>query len=257
VPVFITEGMQLRIPVGGLTLGLDASGGMTSSLVLEVRIDFWPYWLDIGLEHATQAAAERQRLIGRNDAMPADIASALGAECRAGMVAVVAAAITLDALYATVRQLGRNEQLEARWANARTPRHARISETLRRQFTTSNDQARRLHTMVQELFKFRDWAVHPPADFKQPVLHDDLGQGVEWRFVAFGAPNAAKAVRNSALIIQHCIDHPRPGSTAAWCEAARSTFAPRWERVTAQLAVDGDAPDQPTQTVARNDAGAA
>ena len=98
----------------------------------------------------------------------------------------------------------------------RTPRHARISETFRRLFVTSNPEARRLHAIVQQLFKFRDWAVHPPADFRRPVPHDALGEGVEWRFVAFGAPNALVAVQNAAVVIRHCVDHPRQGAAAAW-----------------------------------------
>jgi hypothetical protein len=51
-----------------------------------------------------------------------------------------------------------------------------------------------ISTPTSSLFRFRDWAVHPPADFRQPVLHPDLQVGVDQRFLAFSSLNADRAV---------------------------------------------------------------
>jgi hypothetical protein len=51
-----------------------------------------------------------------------------------------------------------------------------------------------LRSLVKQLFRFRDWAVHPPANFSAPIRHEILGTGVEWRFVAFRAQAALGSV---------------------------------------------------------------
>jgi hypothetical protein len=47
---------------------------------------------------------------------------------------------------------------------------------------------------VQEIFKFRDWAVHPGNRFRNPGYRDDVDVGVDWHFVAFRASNSVAAV---------------------------------------------------------------
>jgi hypothetical protein len=100
-----------------------------------------------------------------------------------------------------------------------------------------NDQAKRLHESVRTLFRFRDWAVHPPAEFRSPIRHDILGSGVEWRFVAFSSRNAKNAVWTAADIIHHCLTSPRPerASLAKWCENAKQRMEERWDRAKAEF----------------------
>lgn len=72
---------------------------------------------------------------------------------------------------------------------------------MRRTFKVSNVEARQLHEVTASVFRFRDWAVHPPADFRQPLQHDLMDVAVEWRFVAFRSSNACSAAGAAALLI--------------------------------------------------------
>ena len=236
--VFIAEGMGLRIPVGGLSIGVDDSGGFTSNLTLEVRLDIWPYWLDIGMDHAVEALSTRQGLIEAAQGPDETKSSLLEAECKTGMVAIAAAAFALDAFYeATRNALPGMDALVATWNKSGTARHARVSETLRRAFRVNDQQVAKLRQQVKELFKFRAWAVHPPAGYREPVLHDVLRVGVEWRFVAFSATNARRAIVGATNTIAQCLGAPRSQDQGfrSWCESALVRVGPRIERSKVEL----------------------
>ena len=51
-----------------------------------------------------------------------------------------------------------------------------------------------LRQALQTLYRFRDMAVHPSGSSAQVVLHPDLHQGTDWRFVAFSYENAVQLV---------------------------------------------------------------
>jgi hypothetical protein len=125
------------------------------------------------------------------------------------------------------RVLRGNQELSARHRRTQglveqsgNPRHARVTETLRRAFYFDNKQAKNLRRMVATYFRFRGWAVHPPADYRTPQLHDLLRVGVEWRFAAFSAPNAREAVLGVTHAIAHGLRVPRSHGRefVEWCE---------------------------------------
>lgn len=234
--VFISEGMQLRIPEGALQIRVDEDGSLSSPPVhFEVRLDVWPYWLDVGLEHALAALHARGELEGRASEQTGQwTAELLEKECRAGMVAIASAAFALDALYASlVEAVSGFDELQAQWREKQTPRHARVFEALQRSFKMGNTGARQASEVVQTIYRFRDWAVHPPGDYRAPLHHDVLDVGVEWRFVAFSGVNASRAVRSAASLIRQCVDLPRESRPALsqWCDAVRPKIATRWDRI--------------------------
>ena len=164
----------------------------------------------------------------------------LARECKAGMVAMAAAGIALDNFYAVIQPyVPSYDALEARFRSARTARHRRISETMRRTFKVSPGGAKRLHDIVRQLFEFRDWAVHPPAGFRPAVHHDYLDEGVEWRFVAFRSSNAASAAFLSTSLIDQSIHAPRPRNKPllAWCEGHTERSRLRLARARSELGV--------------------
>ncbi len=235
--IFIPEGMVLRI---ALTIGEGEDGNLTSSSTSEVALDVWPMWLDVALEHAVQAAQVRSELqaavraAGDAGLEGETQAALMTAECQAGMVSIAAAAFALDNFYSAVRGFVPGiATLAAQWANANTARHRRISESLRRTFRVTNEGAKSRRREVHEVFRFRDWAVHPPADFRAPLKHDLLDSGVEWRFVAFGASNAVRAAGTATAIIAQCIDAPRAGNDelVKWCSEREAIIEPRMARV--------------------------
>ena len=106
----------------------------------------------------------------------------------------------------------------------RTEPHARsrISETLIRAFKITHTGRAVLRKNLEEMFKFRDYAVHPPARFREPIMHPELGVGVEWRFIAFTASGSITAIRVALSIIKQCMHAPQSKheELAEWSEAS-------------------------------------
>jgi hypothetical protein len=220
VGVFISKGMRLRVPAGGLTISIGDDGQPMADLVFEVSLDMWPSWLEIASTHAAAADDARSRLVAADRADGEAIGALLAEECREGMVAMAAAAIAIDAFYGSMRERVDLSSLDAKWT-ADTPRTARVFEGIRRAFVMTNTQAGKCRRVIREIYKFRDWAVHPPASFSKPVKHDLLEVGVEWRYVAFGAPNAVWAAANARDLIRACLLRPRPtANLGGWPEEA-------------------------------------
>jgi hypothetical protein len=202
------------------------------------RLDIWPWWLDIGIDHAKQALASRGRLLAVAGGPEEKKGHALESECKAGMVAVSAAAFALDAFSETTRNYvpGMDELIRA-WNKAGTSRHARVTETLRRGFRSDNQEAKKLRRMVGTYFRFRGWAVHPPADYRKPFFHDLLRVGLEWRFAAFSALNAREAILGVTNAIAQCLRMPRSHGSdfIEWCERVRPEADARKIRCAEQL----------------------
>lgn len=49
--VFITRGMGVGIPAGGLVIGTGPDGKNSASIHIQVALDMCPYWLEIAVEH--------------------------------------------------------------------------------------------------------------------------------------------------------------------------------------------------------------
>jgi hypothetical protein len=242
--VFLSDGMSLRIPAGGLTIAVGNDGAPSAStLRFEVMLDVWPFWLDVALEHAASAVRARSRLEALalrsgTDTLEKHHADPLVRECKAGMVAISAAAFALDNFYAVVQPFCPGfAELRKEFERAGTARHAQISETLRRTFQVRAKEVRRLGATIEEIFKYRNWAVHPPAEFREPVRHDLFNVGVEWRFVAFRATNAVAVTRNSTSLIDQCVNSPRRNNAALvkWSESHKGRSKTRWDRVHSKL----------------------
>lgn len=241
--IFISEGMSLRITDIRLTVGADGNV-VDSSMKWQVALDVWPIWLDVALQHATEALEARSRLIAAvenapNGEIEGDLqARLMKEEATAGMVAIAAAAFALDNFADSVREFAPNiDSAKREWQSAGTARHRQIAETLRRTFRVTNSGAKSLADGISQIFKFRDWAVHPSGNFREPVQHDHLDVAVEWRFVAFRASNAAHTAFAATSIISQCIRAPRTSNTklVEWCEGKESRITPLWNRAESEL----------------------
>jgi hypothetical protein len=242
--VFVSDGMSLRIPAGGLNIAIGGGGRQRISTVrFEVMLDVWPFWLDVALDHAGNAVRARGKLealakTSGTDTLERRHADPLARECKAGMVATSAAAFALDNFYAVVQRFCPGyAELKKEFERAGTARHLQISETLRRTFQVRAKEVRRLKGTIQEIFKYRDWAVHPPAEFREPVRHDLFDVGVEWRFVAFRASTAVAVTRNSTSLIDQCVHSPRTDNAALveWAKSHGTRSSARWDRVQAKF----------------------
>jgi hypothetical protein len=218
--VFLTRGMNLRIPAGGLEISL--VDGTMSVKTVELAADLWYDWIDIAIRELRQAQdAHADLLAGADDA---DRGEAIEAEFRHSMVAIAAAAIGLDAFSSSVlvrlpRPTGEpvpDPAVDSRDTGGPPGgvQAGYITNILQRGYALTNEHARQLRQRLGLIFKFRAWSVHPPADFHAPVLHPDLQVGVEWgwwRSVrAMRRRSSAAPCRSSARC---SIDHARTTPT--------------------------------------------
>lgn len=204
--VFITRGMTVAIPAGGLRISLGAEAP-EPTVTLHVHFDVCPTWCELAIRHleAAKAAAEARKIAWQTaeDTPAANSAKAitLEKEFETSMQAVMAAAIAVDALYAVLRgHIEVPEELLNKWRDRRTARYSQVAEVIRRAFNLNRKGVRLLLEHLKKLYRLRDLAVHPSGKVQEALLHPELGVGVEWRFVYFradvceGAVNAATAI---------------------------------------------------------------
>jgi hypothetical protein len=230
--IFVSEGMGLRIPAGGFTIGVGEDGKLTSSITLEVALDVWPMWLDVAIEHAEAAQTARDELALIANGEEGTDAQAIGdlmtRECQASLVAVAASAFALENFHSGVlrRMPGASELREQEG-----DKPARVKEVLRRLIRPSNERTKELRTLITSIFRLRDDAVHASAELKALRVHDLLEKHVEWRLAQYTARIANTAVYSAAAVLMEAChrEQAAPG-VAEWCSARRERSRERFDR---------------------------
>lgn len=188
----ITQGSDLKLT--NLRFSLDPSIEVAPP-VAHLRMDMYRHWL---LEAIEGAAAAREAAAAVSAAHcssdDVEVARQMDRELRASMRAIASAAFALDALYATVKSRSPAHPHEAVWKRKRTARTKQILETFRRCLGLRHAGAVALGDLLDEVFRFRGWAVHPGSQFAEPVHRADVDSGVDWHYIAFRAENAISAV---------------------------------------------------------------
>lgn len=210
--VFISRGMTVAIPKGGLTIGTADDGSFSGSVTLHVRFDVCPTWIELALRHLSDANEKRiareAAWAGTNEEMKA---AALEREFEASMQAIMAAAISIDAFYAVIQPyVPLDPGLVKQWRDKRTPRYAQITEVIRRAFLLKPKGTATLRKNLKEIFRLRDLAVHPSGKIEAPILHPELNVGVEWRFAFFRAHNADLAVNAATGMLWDLAHNGKP-----------------------------------------------
>jgi hypothetical protein len=212
--IFVTRGMTVVIPKGGLTIAVDEKGKVNSSVTVHVHYDVCPTWLDLAARHLTDAR-ERQLLRVASWSSNDDKAKGetLEKEFESSMQAMMAAAIAIDSFYAALRdKTNIPEETIKIWRAKSTARYKQATEIIRRAFSLSPRHCVGLRNCLKEIFKFRDLAVHPLGNIREPVLHPELGIGVEWRFAVFCAENAAAIVGAATNVIHELVTKGTPAN---------------------------------------------
>jgi hypothetical protein len=88
-----------------------------------------------------------------------------------------------------------------------------------------------LKQTLKELFKWRDRAVHPPAEATQPALYQEIGVGTEWRFIVFCGSNARLVTAQSLSIVAQLLAKPRTSRPrlVEYCKPALANILPTLE----------------------------
>lgn len=169
-------------------------------------------WRPGCLDAQAAIAAEVEALAG--PAPPADeqgLQDLLDAELRASMRTISAAAFAVDAFYASVQARSPGHPHREKWrtprANGRrTSRHTIVFETLRYHLKVRPVAAPEYRRRINDLFRFRGWAVHADAKFRPAIERPDLDRGVDWHYVAFRADNAVTVVAGALQMLSALVD---------------------------------------------------
>jgi hypothetical protein len=193
--IYVVKGMSLRLGKFSFSLGDD--GLKMSPIAVELALDMTPFWLQIAMSHLDRARSFHTTVLdahSRDD--DEERSQNLEFEFLESMQAIVAAAVALDAFHASIKE---HVQLPAglveKWRERRTARYKQVVEVLRRAFILQKRPVVNLRRAFRDVYRFRDWAVHPSGNYSPPVPHPDLEVATEWRFVAFSYGNARKIVR--------------------------------------------------------------
>jgi hypothetical protein len=194
--VFISRGMTVAIPPGGLAIAFGSDGKAAPSLTIHVRFDVCPTWCDLAHRHLADARARRtDRISAWAGPSEEQKAASLEKEFEASMQAIMAAAIAWDAFYSMIQpHVHVPPSLVRRWRTNRTARYSQVAEVARRGFHLNRNGAATLRQNLKEIYRLRDLAVHPGGKIEAPLLHPELKIGVEWRFAKFRAHNAELVV---------------------------------------------------------------
>ena len=208
------SGGDLRLT--GMTLRIDDGGQPQLDLgLVEVRNDMWPTWLGVARQQRDLARSARDANPGQGTGDDEAFGDALKAEYRAALISMCAAAFTLEAFANSVHHHVPASKTPGRSADAR------IHQTLCRAFKLTNDQSRKIRATMQQVFRFRDRAVHPPAGFVQPTAHPVYRVGLEPSYAIFRVENAETACAFVHQVLWVCLRNPRRPSEdfGKWCAA--------------------------------------
>jgi len=206
-------GGDLRI--SDLKITFDDDGKITTGPVrTQVRTDMWPFWLEDAVEAADTACRLADQIPALDaqldtelpkEPINAEIDRLLFRELRASMRAITACAFAIDAFYAMVKERCGPHPHHNAWRKNRTARERQITETLRHHLRIRAEGANQLKSAVSQLFRFRDWAVHLAADFRDPVYREDVHSTVDWRFAAFRRDNAVTSVAMTVALFDSLV----------------------------------------------------
>ena len=92
--VYISRGMTVAIPAGGLVLSLDEGGKPKANLTLHVHFDVCPTWVELALRHLDDAKNRQSaRIAAWNGANEERKGATLEREFEASMQSIMAAAV--------------------------------------------------------------------------------------------------------------------------------------------------------------------
>jgi hypothetical protein len=214
--VFISRGMTVAIPNGGAVISFSKDGKPTASLSFHVHFDVCPTWLELALSHLEDAKEKQLERIAAWKSTDEDSkAATLEREFEASMQAIMSAAIAIDAFYAVVQaKVKIPQKIVSKWQEKGTARYSQISEVLRMAFTLKPDGFKALRQNLKEIYRLRNLAIHPYGKIAAPILHPELGVGVEWRFECFRYENALLVVRESIRMLCELVSSGKPKNGA-------------------------------------------
>lgn len=125
-----------------------------------------------------------------------------------------AVAFTFEAFASSVHHHLPRTKLSGRSADAR------IHQTLSRAFKMNNAQSKLIRSVLQQIFRFRDRAVHPSAAYGELTGHPVFRTGMEPMYLMYRVENAATSCAAMHQSLWHCLMNPRGQDEEfiKWCD---------------------------------------
>lgn len=218
-----SEFRGLRFPDGGqlrMQFTYDASDNAPSPGKLAVRSDVWPHWLQIAGDEQRGARVARDANPGPDGNEQFD--RAILNEYRRAMVSICAVAFTFEAFTNSVAEYfpdvrAANRPPDTNDKSHRSGAAARFHQVWLRAFRLSNTNSANTKGTLKQVFRLRNEAVHPPAEFAEPANHATYPVALEKRFLVYSVENAELAYGAACDALSHLLGRPR-GEDPAWIE---------------------------------------
>jgi hypothetical protein len=240
--ILVTRGVTPSFPPGAISIKINEDGSHSMSARLHLHYDVCPTWLELAVGHLISAEEHHNILLANLSVDSRKVAGeALDLEFRAAMQAGIAASISLDALYANVKEtITSPDDVRRAWTKRKTSRPARVAEVFRRGFSIKHSTADRVREVLVQIYGFRDLTVHPSGQSEEAVLHPDVGAGVEWRFVAFSFTNVKEVVAGCLSMVAQLVNKPKRTNKRLihYCDGVRpriDVLVKEWEKRYEQL----------------------
>ncbi|UCV01731.1 hypothetical protein [Dechloromonas denitrificans] len=238
VGIRVSRGVTPRIPVGGMVINYDQDGVSGGSVRLELQLDTCIHWLEIAMENLAKAKLAHEKSAAGEFENDSELDLLIDQEFKASVQASVAAATFFESLYAaTLERMPIKPAAHTPNTRKKQARFAKVAEQLRVSFGLKRQGIANLRSVLGELYRFRDEAVHPSSKFGDPVLHPILQVGVERRYVMFSYPNARQLVRaalaySKMLPLRDLTKKPKAiQDFAAYLRTVTEPLYPSWEQM--------------------------
>jgi CTP:molybdopterin cytidylyltransferase MocA len=204
----------LRTSVGKRISTLTGQRAVRFSVLEKLELDCRGYWLETYLNQTIPRARRTNvPILGvshtRREQKVSGLSKLMGIGTRIAVAATYDLLLWADGLYAAIKErIQIPKRVTGAWRANRTSRPAQVLETIKLACDIPGDEQPLAHT-IRTIFQFRDWSVHPPAEFRGPVVRDDLQFGAPWQYVAFSASNAKQLILAGLNIATLCVWHPK------------------------------------------------
>lgn len=185
---------------------------------IQIRHEYWYTWGRIARVEAANASAARKSFGSTSDS--ADQSTALDEEMRAGLVAICAAAFSMETLARFLTPMAVPQAIQDAWKATKKRRAAgherRLRDTMKACVALPSGDVDRLVNQFQPVISKRGDAVHHLSEFEDPVAHPVAGHGSS-AAVLYGSESVQEAIDAMQDLYRALLDHPSQRA-AVWVQ---------------------------------------
>jgi hypothetical protein len=208
--------------VSGLSFPISPDGVLirdAAHATLELRTDMWRFWLEEAIDAATAAVNIADQIpplyeqFEADQATDEDLDRLVTRELIASMRAITASAFAIDGFYASVKARSPRHPQQDMWNEKGTARHKQVADTFRVMLRINKPATvKGIKHRVSQIFRFRDWAVHPGSKFCEPIYRPDVNVALDWHFTVFRRENAVNSMALTVAMLDSLVSYMDRGS---------------------------------------------